>query len=727
MWHLWQETAEWQELTSSSVQKAGKDASPGNSPPASVASSQLLPEAVLAAFGQQQQQLLRDWAEEWERKISQRTKEDVARVSKLIFELGASSAGAAGPRFSTQTGTDTLAAVGSQLQSSWPNGRVASSDDAAAANASSPKRVCSIDFLSDELVLLPVWAEEVSAWGLSKRASHNQPMMDRYSTKESFEQEDIPPAAGKEGCAWRIIMYPGSPQKLVWDFVGALLIVHDLFAITLRVFSPPETDFESIMEWVSLIFWTLNMVVSVLTGYTEEGITIMVPERIVWRYLRTWFLVDLPVVGLDWVFTISNLLSDNPQNAGTSVRLLRILRLFRMVRLARLLKLRSLLQSFHDMLDSQYLGIIADIGTMVLILFLFSHVISCIWFLVGTIDSDANWIKDHGFEGVDWRYQYATSFHWAITQFTPSSMNVQPTNLLERTFAVIVVLFALVGFSYVVGSITGSLTQLRMMHESASTQFWELRRFLGKRNVPFPLRARIQKYLEHIIDMEKRNLPAKNVKILALLSEQLKSELECAICMPQLSVHPLLHEMRQRSRVTMHRLASTAIEHKQLAKHDPLFIAGEQATHVYFVVTGRLEYIRVDSKGGQQQEQVDHTEDWIAEPVLWMKTWWHLGDLMAEFECDLLLLNPSKFCTIVHLNPPAFRLASTYAKSFIDWIRNEDPDNLSDISQGEKIGERLQSFMQEAELPTIPAALDGKLLKSSSHLSDESNHEDVSA
>ena len=40
-------------------------------------------------------------------------------------------------------------------------------------------------------------------------------------------------------------------------------------------------------------------------------------------------------------------------------------------------------------------------------------------------------------------------------EFTPASMSVNPTNLAERIFAVSVVVFALVGFSYLVGSITG--------------------------------------------------------------------------------------------------------------------------------------------------------------------------------------------------------------------------------------------------------------------------------
>merc|ERR1719162_2306181 len=95
-----------------------------------------------------------------------------------------------------------------------------------------------------------------------------------------------------------------------------------------------------------------------------------------------------------------------------------------------------------------------------------------------------NWVSHHGFDGETWNYLYILSFHWAITQFTPSSMHVQPMNMLERTFAIMVVIFGLVGFSYLVGSITGSLAELRRLKEESVKQFWSLRRFLKRSQVP---------------------------------------------------------------------------------------------------------------------------------------------------------------------------------------------------------------------------------------------------
>merc|ERR1719356_53528 len=149
---------------------------------------------------------------------------------------------------------------------------------------------------------------------------------------------------------------------------------------------------------------------------------------------------------------------------GEIFRLLRALRLIRMVRLLRLLKLRKIFDTINDMIDSEYASVIANLVKMILMLLVINHLICCMWYTVSVNQSGENtWIKVHNYEQAHWMYKYATAFHWSITQFTPASMDVQPQNLAERIFAITVVIYALVCFSYVVGSITGSLTMIRNM------------------------------------------------------------------------------------------------------------------------------------------------------------------------------------------------------------------------------------------------------------------------
>merc|ERR1711966_117951 len=176
--------------------------------------------------------------------------------------------------------------------------------------------------------------------------------------------------------------------------------------------------------------------------------------------------------------------------------------------------------------------------------------------------------------------------------------------------------------------------------------------------------------------------------------------------MGQLNFHPFLAKLCVFSNVTVQRLSNSALEHKLLAEGDRLFLPGEAATHMYIVVKGKFRYTKMTSSGQTVTEDVDNGEDWIAEPVLWTESWLHRGLLMAVEESDNLMIDARKFCDMVKLNPQAYLFTSGYARNFLDWLNEESLDALSDISQGEIVGDMCKSFIPtdiyEDTSPTLP-------------------------
>jgi hypothetical protein len=501
-----------------------------------------------------------------------------------------------------------------------------------------------------------------------------------------------------DGFMRHFISFPGNPYKVAWDVFGGVLVWFDLINIPLQAFSPPRVTFSIFMDWFTLLFWTFNMCLEPFTGFVKDGVAVVHPGAILWNYVTGWFLIDLMAVGPDWAFSMAEIMApegSEPSGAGDSVRLVRILRLIRMVRLLRLLKLKKVLQNVSDLIDSEKISILTNIVKMIVALLMINHIIACVWFLIASSDSDdsATWLIRYGYNDDIWTYQYATSFHWSLTQFTPASMDVQPQNMQERIFAVLVVVFALVGFSYLVGSITGSLTQLRLMQENSSKEFWNLRRYLKQHNVPKVLSLRIQKYLEHAWTRQSAKLSLGDIKIFGLLSEQLHNELQSALCLPSLSVHPMFKHLANVSCMTIHRLVQQAISRKQVAVNDNLFYPDECATHMYIVTLGRLRYIKMDPELGDLSETVDSNEDWISEPVLWTPTWIHLGQLMALRESELIMIDWKKFGQVMQLNPQAYQMAAKYARNFLSWLCSVDVRELSDISQGEDVSEMVRQFI----------------------------------
>merc|ERR1712060_996798 len=111
-----------------------------------------------------------------------------------------------------------------------------------------------------------------------------------------------------------------------------------------------------------------------------------------------------------------------------------------------------------------------------------------------------------------------------------------------------------------------------------------------------------------------------------------------------------------------------------------------------------------------ERERVEYNEDWIAEPILWTIYWVHLGTLTASKESVLVLIDPDEFRAKMKLNPYAFWLGRRYCEKFIGWLNEKKPEELSDIYQGEDMGEMLTSFMPlpgealcHAATPTQPS------------------------
>jgi hypothetical protein len=459
------------------------------------------------------------------------------------------------------------------------------------------------------------------------------------------------------------------------------------------------------MDWITLVFWTLNVPQTLTVGYEEGMKTIMSPSSILTKYMKGWFFIDMVVLVPDWIIVVLSSGSstkritscDSAVEGTTAVKLLRNLRIMRLIRLTRIARLQKLWDLVKERIYSFTINIVANVFSMLLLLLVLSHFIGCAWYSISYNMKGANrWLVEYRMEGSDWSYLYMTCLHWSLTQFTPAPMNIQPQNFTERVFTIGVVVYALVGFSYVVGRITGSLAQLRTAQEEESKLFWDLRVYLKRNRIEHILSIRIQRYLKQAWRKQARNKAYQQIKILAMLSEQLEGELKFQLHANHLGVHPLIQTLLEVSKVTALRLASAAVSTKQFANNDPLFICGEKPSHMYMVTHGRFRYQRFSSLGDMcPPEMVDKGEDWIAEPVLWSTEWYHLGHCTAVEESSLMLVCPITFCKEVKRNPSAWILITTYCRNFVNWLNSTSYDDLSDITQGEDqfVAAQLQHFM----------------------------------
>ncbi|CAE8651744.1 unnamed protein product [Polarella glacialis] len=521
----------------------------------------------------------------------------------------------------------------------------------------------------------------------------------------------------KKSLFHNIIMVPSDPKRLVWDLCGMVLLAYDVIFIPLGAFSLGTHPFYDLMDWLTLIFWTGDVFMSCITGYIVKGQICVAPSRILLHYLKTWFFLDLIVIGPDWTFTILLLMdSTSDTDSGNLTKLFRALRVVRTIRLLRLAKLQRLISLAKDRITSETVFIALNIVKLIVGLMLINHLIGSVWFGIGQISGTHNWIDANELHSTSVGYQYATSLHWSLTQFTPGSMNVQPVNLLERWYSILVLISGLVIFSSFISSITASMTQLRSLKDDKAKQFWLLRRFLAQRHVPIFLSYRILRYADYATSTDQDYVPESRLWVLNSLTSQLRDELKFVTTFFCLESQPMFAYLIKTEEALMHRLSRSALSELTLASGDPLFSVAELSTCMYFVQSGALQYERdpvlcrvpspeedsaAEAQAGQRSPaNVDrpsqrlspssanssfslssgplfsssshappltvYAKECICEISLWV-TWMHVGSAHASLDSNLIAVNADDFAEAVGKDPVAWEKLAAYGRAVVDW------------------------------------------------------------
>jgi len=508
-------------------------------------------------------------------------------------------------------------------------------------------------------------------------------------------------------CLGRRICYPYSPRRLVWDLAGMVFLAYDMVVIPIGAFNPPSNWFLVAMDWITLSFWSSDMVASFLTGYIDKGrgATMMNPYAIAKHYLRTWFFLDLTIVGFDWAFVIMSLdLEDSTKSldledstkpeSGNVGKLLRIFRVVRIVRLLRLAKMQKLLSLLKDRIDSELVFLMLAVAQFVIALLFVNHLIGSAWWLVGELSqgTDNNsWIDLNHLADEPLYYRYVTSLHWSLSNFGPGTMTMQPQSSGERSYAIIVLVVGMTGFATFTASLTNKMMQLRDSQSETSKQFWLLRKYLRQNGVPRDLFIRILRNTEYACARQQHAIQESTVTILSVLSEQLRSELTYRIYFSRMLEHPLFDEAHQKSEVLMQSLAGGVLLRKSLAHADYLFEEGMLATHMYYVVSGKLVYSR------PTEQDVDvMPDDWMCEQALWVQ-WYHLGTAQAEVECPVIYIDVHALGEAIRADPGLWALAGRYGKNFVDWLNEADTEDLSDHFQIKESIAMVKKFIPSIE------------------------------
>ena len=475
---------------------------------------------------------------------------------------------------------------------------------------------------------------------------------------------------------WRhrfLYLQPDSLRRLIWDLLSVVTMCYDLVLIPWNaVFGKLDTDPIALNVMIA-VFWTLDIILSFLTGYHKSGLVEMRPKAIARNYLRKWFVMDLLVVAADW--TLLLIAVQARSSIVQTARIARVSRLVRISRAARVLrfgKFTRVFSGFFAQMKSDQARSVFSIFVMILCLVFANHYIACGWYWIGTRDNLHTWLEKSDITERNTAFKYTTALHWSLTQFTPASMDVSATNTPERIYSIVVLLFALVTFTSFVSSITTSMTDLRKMRSEPQRQQALLREYFYTNNLTAELGQRVWKYLWANHFSIKKRLHEQDVSILSVLPEVLRWKIREELHQPVLTGMPFLAEYYSRNVAGVHELCHHAVTELTLMTGDEGFSRGTWATKVFLITGGSLQY------NCHVIQQVVKNGDWVCEPALWTE-WSHVGALTASTTAEITCLAVARFWEIVGRHSSGRDFVETYKHKFLAYAETEQTSDLTTL------------------------------------------------
>jgi len=382
-------------------------------------------------------------------------------------------------------------------------------------------------------------------------------------------------------------------------------------------------------------------------------------------------------------------------DTGNSMRLVRIVRA---LRLLRLIKLKKFAETIMDHIDSDYFHLLLGMAKGTLFVLGMNHLIACSWFGISSLTSEGvdSWTRSASFEieeGLS--YKYLTALHWSLTQFTPASMEIVPRNVHERAFAVCVLIFALIVFSSFVSSITASMTQLRQLSWKFTKDLSTLRKYLRSRDISGVLSIRIVRFVEYKLEKKSNEIAEGDVKLLSIVSAQLRMELAHESYSPILSAHPFFHQFSLTAGPAMLTLCNDAVSPLSFSMGDVVFEDRTKSDSMMFLNRGMAQYFcRFEKLQSGPGNSTLESGEWCCEAALW--TYWeHVGAMHAVENADFLTVNAAKLVQVVDLNGFVAPATWLYACRFVEELNELSMvGGLTDLNSIEQ--EVLDKYVTEA-------------------------------
>ncbi|CAJ1448056.1 unnamed protein product [Effrenium voratum] len=463
--------------------------------------------------------------------------------------------------------------------------------------------------------------------------------------------------------------HPLGKVRLIWDLVGLILLLADAILLPLSLAWDWQQGYEDagsvfllVVFMVSLVFWSLDIFMNLNTAFYERGALVFSRREILKHYMRTWFIIDLAVVVLDYI-TLADLVGQSQGNElGLVMRSMRVARAFRLVRLLKMARFDDLMQEIAASTGRQWIMLVVAIINSAVAILLVAHVMTCFWFFLGRIvlsDRQVSWLSLAFAQDLDPFTQYLHAFRYVMD--APSPPVIAEDSVTERFFDILTNIFCLVVIGSAISKISGTMVELRSMNEAKSKQRCEIRHYLHSQDASFELVSRVMKFVDYKLD---KMMPTTFDN--GLISSTLQTELSVNQRARFIQTMPIFDLS-----LTLYPevFSSICVVLKKVVceNQEEVFAAGGLSTCMYITVTG--EYAHIEGFDGTGEQTLLTGVNCLEELSLYVDALALNSSLVAMTFSEMFTLDGDNLVSCLQNSPSCAAMFFEYAKEFTQAVK----------------------------------------------------------